>query len=419
MFSLNLTFSAYNTISNITSGTLTWFLNENPTSNHTRSYPLNVIGNPLLTHNVVTSGITLTAISVGLYLTGGIAPGWVSAHNVYTDSYLYILSATDFYKPLQFINYPSYAWLGNTSKVTFLSCVSSQPLDYYQYRYFTDSYAPSAYNNTILNSVPFWVSANKAFFDEYIYQNQYSYTINNVNQPYSLISLDYNPDSPQNLFGIPISLIAYNNLFYPENINLTYYNEVPLSYLDGLDGPAIEPVVSNLTNALITEYYQITAITTNNQYTTAIYDNFYNSPLILNYNNIELNYTFYCNNSAISILNLTNGGKISVNQYINTIPLSAPAIIVGGTVTYFLSSRYWTVSSTVAAHMGVSSRYDLFNIKFGDPSIPYYCGLYGIEPVYLYAQENLIQQIPASTFDNYSGNILYPSNPNNWNAIDI
>jgi hypothetical protein len=79
-------------------------------------------------------------------------------------------------------------------------------------------------------------------------------------------------------------------------------------------------------------------------------------------------------------INIDENNKISITQDLNTLPLNSPSIVAGGTITYYLSSHFWTVSAQVPA---VNGTYDLFALQLGDPAIPLNSGELGLDNFYL------------------------------------
>lgn len=403
---LNFTFSANNEVlKNIKDSNLKWFFNSVKNSVSATNYNINLkdplSGLPQTTLN----GINVTALNVGLTINSGIAPGWTSAHNVSAVTNIFILSSIDFFKPLKFIIYPEYAWIRDSNlDYRYLTFLKNDPNNN---DYFTNCYMPSSYSNKKSNSQTYWVSANNTWFDEYIYQNKQNYFLTSTTSAYALIDIAYNPFDFRILAGLPISLIAHNNNFYPENIKKTYLDE----YVN----------VDTGTTYLTSLKFNIEAQTTRKTPTTAVYDNFFISPVIKEYNNIDLRYSPLCNGIIQDKFNIQDGGKISVIQYINTIPEKSPAAVIDGTITYCLSSHYWQVSATVpSSRMGISAIYEnLFELKQGDPSIPLRVCDLGEDVLYFYAEHKLIQQIPETTFDKYIGMDEYPKDPDLWNKINI
>jgi len=368
--------------------TTNWSLNDSIIANSVNTYDLDL--NDYSLSEFVSYGIPISSAKITLTVNG-IAPNWTSAHNVSSITNFYILSSIDFYKPLQFIIYPEYAWIGSDkTHATLLSTDPSLP------SYFTNSYRPSAYGNKISNSQTFWVSANKICFSEYLYQNLQNYIISETVSAYDLIDIKYNPYDLYSSVGIPITLNAYNDTFYPENLPIDY--KIKKTFSDGR-------------SKLINEKYTISSKTieflppTNN-----LHDNFFLSPVILPYDYIVLNFT---PNQTHIDLDVNN--KISITQDLNTLPLNSPSIAAGGTVTYYLSSNFWTVSAQVPA---VNGTYDLFTLQLGDPAIPLNSGELGLDNFYLYAKTNIIQQIPPSTFDKYTIT-QYPKERNLWKSITV
>jgi hypothetical protein len=402
-YSLNLTFSANN--NQTYGGDTYWIFNSIsalPTTNFystTANKNINNFYVELYNPQEPLSGITLnnlevTAISVGLNLEKGLATGWTSAHNVSAVTNIFILSSVDFNQELKFIIYPEYAWLPpDREYLTYLNSISGTD------GYYTNSYTPSAYLNKKSNSQTFWVSANKKCFDNYIYQNQQNYTIIPATSSHELIDIPYNSGDISIIKGIPISLAGYNDSFYPENLKLSYLIDINTGNLE-------------------TKKYNITAQTINGKPSNDnVNNNFFLSPRIIPYSDIELNFTVFCNgNSATNNLILDEGGLISIYQTISTLPTNSPSIIINGTITYYLSGPYWEVSKTINA---VDGNYDIFNIKIGDPSIPLYSGELGVDRFHIYAKPNLVQQIPPTTFTKYLNTSKYPSNPDLWNKLNI
>jgi hypothetical protein len=390
-YDLNCTFIAYNdVIPNIKGGSVNWLFNNNTIQNNTNTYTLDLNDPNLNLPTSLSYGYQITSANIGFEINSAIAPGWTSAHSVKSSNYFYILNSIDFYNPLNFIIYPEYAWLEpDSTHVTLLSTDPTLP------SYYTNSYRPSAYGNKKSNSQTFWLSANKKCFNEYIYQNMETYDIFQTESNYDLLDIKYNQYDISASVGIPISLNGYNDTFYPENLKIPYW---------------ISKSINGI-NLLTTEYYTITSQTINfTEPTNNLANNFFLSPIILPYNYISLN--FVPNQTDI---NLDNNSNISITQKLNTYPLNQPAVITGGTVTYYLSSHFWTVSSTVPA---IDGTYSLFDLQIGDPAIPLNSGDLGKDYFYLYAKTNIIQNIPSTTFDNYSI-AQYSKDRNLWSAINI
>lgn len=413
---LNFTFSAKkDVLSKIINPKLYWSFNSLMNSNTSDTYNVDLTNSLSGFSPKTLNNLSVTSLNIGLNLLSAYAPGWTSAHNVSATTNIYILSSFDFYKELQFITYPEYAWIGekvtlsngttalSSTNVTYLSNVSGTP------SYYTNAFMPSAYLNTRSSTQNFWFSANKNCFGEFIYQNRDDYTIMSTNTSYDLLPLKYNKNSISYVQGIPITLLAFNDSFYPENIDLTF-----------------QKLLSSDTGVptLTTDYYRITAATIKGRFPskTNVESNFFLSPVFLNYDDVQVRYLTFCDGVSTTLLNLDSGGNISVLQYIDTLTPYLPSKIIGGSLTYYLSSKYWSVSTTIpfdSLTFGTSALYKLFNVGFGDPSVPLYSGNLGGNIFELSVETNLIQQIPPSTFDSYYGTSQYPSDPDLWTPINI
>jgi hypothetical protein len=414
---LDFTFKAnLDQISKTLNGTLYWIYNNNRLSENFIEYNIELT-NPvsgLKTEKI--NNLTLSTLKIGLTLDSAIAPGWTSAHNVSAYTYFYILPIEEFYKPLEFIIYPEYAWVGERiigtdtydfTKLTYLT--STPPIsieDQYLYSYYTNSFAPTAYVNKKSKSQTFWVSANKNYFTEYLYQSLQNFTVNSPLCSYSLIDLKYDPLKSTTYTGIPIFLIAYNNVFYPETMKQTYIDELPSNTIFVPENLRLATSEEKGTY-LVTQSHQITARTTDKikyEFDENYIKNFSYSPKFIFYNDLLFQFIPFVNDQPVNSFNLQfSAAKISVGHLISTIPNYQPALVVGGSVTYYLSSLYWTISTVIPTFVtNQSSYHDLFLINYGDPSIPYFAGELGLTEFYIYAKPNFIQQIPPSTFDKYN-----------------
>lgn len=333
-------------------------------------YPLNY-SNPQLNldFSSANSGVT----SVSLNALSAFATGWLSAHNIETLNYIYSIPQNEFNTPLSFRVFPEYAWF----QATTAALLNNDP---YSQNYYTYSYYPSAYGNKISNSQTFYLSANKDKFTHYKYQNLSNNAINNVSSYYELADIPYNINNVYTN-GLPLNLTAYNDTSYPEINGINYYD---------LNG-----------TSLVQKQFNNFAQTQN-----GTSDVFRSIPLILPYNNLNL--TFSVASTSIN-LDSVSARDIYINQTIATIPPNAPCVPVDGTVTYVLSSYYWSVSSTVPYTNGI---YKAFTLNYGDPYVPLYTGDLGIEEFEIYAIPKIVQQIPPSTFPSN-----YTKQTNLWNKI--
>jgi hypothetical protein len=426
---------------NVNSGNLDWYFDDKKTNINYNQTIINLT-DPLsgLTPKTL-DGLTVSSLKVDLVFNSTLIENWTSAHNVSATVNFYVLSSVDFYKPLEFLTFPQIAWIGKFSndengieyydftKVTFLSSVPENN------DYFTLAFMPTAYANTKDSSYTCWISANKNHFNQYIFQNRDNFRLASTDKNYDLIKIPYiGNDIIAFSRGITIKLVAYNNTFYKEGINLNY---IDLTY----DEP--EYVTKTHTITASTREEERNPRGTITTTVSNVYDNFFLNPKIRNYNDIILRYTPLLNGEYSDKLYLgteedesgserdnndieyNGAGTISVEQYIQTSPEFTPASYVTGTITYFLSSLYWTASALVEVPFtnmveGSSVAENLFIIRYGDPAIPLFAGEYGKTDFYLYAVTDLFQQIPSDTFDNYSKDFWqYPTDPSLWKSINL
>jgi hypothetical protein len=319
---------------------------------------------------------TVSSINISYNLSAALIKGWGVPHNITTSTTLYIIDANEFNKPLQFITYPEYAWL-NSKNLTLLTTSN-----------YTQSYAPSAYGNKLSDSQTFWLSANKNYFTKYNYQNGSEYSVVSASSALQLLDIPYiNTDPIIATSGLSITLTAYNDTYYTQDNGITF----------------IMPVGGTLT----TNHFNITAQTI--PYSNSLPSNkFLLSPLILPYSNLQLTF-----NVQTTSLNLDTTKTIIITQKLSSVNPNAPSIIAGGTVNYYLSSHYWTVSSSVPA---VSGTYNVFELNIGDPYVPLYSGDLGVDNYYLYATTSVVQKISSSTFINYPS---YTGNTDLWREITL
>ena len=355
---LNFNFNSINDNSSVSNRSVLWTIKNNggTTTYSNDQYSYNFTNIPA--ENQITFSVT------------GLVEGWPNIHKINTTTYLNIVDQVEFNKPLNFIIYPEYAWLGSK----YLTLLNKNN--------YTLSYKPSAYGNKKSNSQTFYVSANKDYFNEYRYVNDYS--IYSTTSSFDLLDISYVDNNTLYQKGLSLALSAFNE-YYPEINGSTYW--IP-------NGSALEKKQFNI----IFNTIPIDQVSTNN---------FYYSPQILPYNDLVLDFKVLNKD-----INLDNSKNVTISQTISTIPFNTPAVVVGGTITYYLSSRFWTVSSTVQAENGI---YDLFRLNIGDPYVPLYAGDLGIENFYLYAVPSVMQQIPSSTFKNTN----YKGNTDLWKEINL
>jgi hypothetical protein len=342
----------------------TWMLNDTVynTQNHIINVDSNVVG--------------LSTYKITLKLDSAIAQGWTSAHNVSAEEYFYAIDPLEFYNPLEFILYPEYAWIGNTETLTFLTSSN-----------YTLSFRPSAYANKRNNSQAFWLSANKGIYNVYNYTNLNNSYTSALSSNFGLMDILYDVNDISVYTGIPIYLECYNNTTYPKIMGTTYY---------AFSGSSFK--LLNFTN-----FKQSKEFNDNNV------SDFTLSPTIIPYNDLVLLYKI-----DTKVINLDVSRNVTITQTISTRPANGPASVVGGTVTYYLSSRFWTVTSVIPAVDGV---YNIFSLNYGDPAIPLFSGENGIDRYYLSAKTDVVQQIPFTTFP--VGSSDYSGNTDLWSPITL
>ena len=351
-------------LSKIVYDKLTWVLND------TRS--LKSFSDSL---NIDSNVLGLSSYKITLKIDSAIAPGWTSAHNVSSSEYFYAIDPIIFFKPLEFILYPEYAWI-NSPTLTFLDKDN-----------YTLSYRPSAYGNKRSNSQAFWLSANKDYYTEYKYTNTNTGYFSALSSSFELMEVLYDPLDVSIYTGIPISLECYNNTTYPEIMGTTYY------------------AISN--NVL--QQFQFTNYFLTLNYDPNLGSDFRMSPTIEPYNDISLKYQI-----LTPIIDLDVNGNVTISQNLTTVPENAPAINIGGSIIYSLSSYFWTLSTGVQP---VDGQYNIFHIYYGDPVVPSYSGQDGVETYYLSVSTNIIQQIPPTTFP--TGSSDHTGQTDLWYSITI
>lgn len=423
---LNFKASSYNdvtsTVSNLSSN---WYIDGYSQNINNQNFDLTINN---LTQKTLNN---LPVCSLSLkHEIQGIPNGWLSAHNISSTISAYILNSTDFYQSLKFIIYPEYAWIDNGSP--YLTVLDDNN--------FTSSYRPSAYLNKVSNSQTWWLSANSYCFDEYLYQSQQNYIIVSTKNPHDLLDIPYSEDSIDDAIGIPISLFAYNTSFYPEGINHKYVIAKPVSVNTA---PAlITKSINGQNYALVYETYNTSAITIQDQFPTSdLYNNFFLSPLLLYYSDVTVNSTYYTvtgssstpansvyiNGNYYSYLNDGNsinvdeidknvGANIYVMVDYDTYPSGQPSQIVDGSLTYYLSTKYWVASSVITLNQLITAKgfVPIFYLNYGDPSVLLNTGTEGPEYMNLYYDVNFYQQIPPSVFKNYPR-----TNNDLWSVINV
>ena len=314
-----------------------------------------------------TPSITLslsanTHYTISLSALNCTVAGWVSAHSIENVIRFNNINPLEFYRDLDFKIFPPYTW-ENSEFLTLL--------DFSNY---TLSLAPTAYSNKNSNSQNFVVSANKQYgTDRYVYDigrdNTKKY-LTTLNKEYGQIGIPYTDEIFSNN-GIMVSLTAFNKLFPVEN---------------GLYGLILNPT----NNVLETKQFNITKNTKNHN----IVGGFDLNPKVIPYDDYFV--TFNLQNTS---LDLNNSKTVTITQTIQSQNTNTPVKVVGGTVSYILSSTYWTVKTDVPATSGT---YDLFVLNGGDSFIPLNIDPKELTTLYITASASLETKIPETTFDNYT-----------------
>ena len=320
-------------------------------------------------HNLLGSAIVTLRGST-------LAPGWVSAHYVQSQITFYSVNPSDFNQPLSFIIYPQLGW-NNSNQVTLLNNSN-----------YTLFNTPTSFDNKSSGSESYMVSANKSFAD-YIYSSgirnvQYlkdtSSSVDSLEVPYRTEFYDAS--------GLTISLSASNAMYPP--VNGLFY-QAPVG------------------GVMTTLNYNITACTTpfNSPYSIPFTIN----PKIIPYNTAGFSYVV-----ANTSLDLNVNRIISINQTLCSLPSFGPAFAQenNGTITYILSTAYWTNYYTVPAFTGTVN---LPSLKTGDAFSPGFINNKSTS-LQLQASANLLVQIPPSTFDGYDL-YTYSGQRNLWNTLNI
>jgi hypothetical protein len=201
------------------------------------------------------------------------------------------------------------------------------------------------------------------------------------------MDIKYDPNDISIFTGLPITLQCYDSTKYPQIMGTQYYAPT---------GGSLQ--LLTFSNYAITQQYNDNNIS-----------DFHLSPTIETYNDLHLNYTI-----GLTSINLDVSRNVTITQNISTDPANTPAIVVGGTVTYFLSSEFWTASSSVPA---VNGTYNIFQLNYGDPAVTLFSGQDGIDRYYLYTETSVIQQIPPTTFP--VGTKDYSGNTDLWSQITL
>jgi hypothetical protein len=179
---------------------------------------------------------------------------------------------------------------------------------------------------------------------------------------------------------LDINLTAYNDTFYPQYNGTTY----------------IAPVGGTLA----TLPFSITAKTDRSS-TNA----FQKPPSVVPYSTINVSFT-----ASGTSIDLDTARSIQITQEIKTNPLITPVNPYDGTVTYTLSSRYWTVNKDIPA---VNGTYNVFDLVIGDSSNPLTVNGTRNNALFLTASASIASKIFPSTFDQ----AIYLGDRDLWNSF--
>jgi len=352
------------------STTYVWTISDNANTLSSVTVPYS---NHFINYNIKTAA---TATYISLSAVKAVVDAWGNVnitdnseflsspeHSVETSVYIYTPTSAEFYKPLEFVIYPEYAWLGGR-QLTLLT-----PSNY------TLSKAPSAYSHKKSSSQTFWVSANKKF-NEYNYCIGSSYKfLSSVNANIGLIDIPYTTEL-SDVSGLMISLSGFS-LAYPSYASIYY--------------------VKPENGVLKTFTFPITAQTQNLSGNPSL-NVFKSNPYIVPHK-IDTVFNF---SLATTSLDLDYTRIITLTQHITTSPLEAPAQPLKdfGTITYLLSTDYWAKEITVPS---IDGTFDAISLNIGDPFEEGYISNsktnhLSFRPLFA----TMPYQIPSSTFDNYS-----------------
>ena len=352
LFNLNLKTN----YSGIPNSTLKWSIEKNVNGTTTQNF-INSLNSIDLDLNEVSSTIVVA------YASNVKIAGWQYPHNVSSKCYFYVLDPTEFDKELEFISFPEYTWKNGEKTLTLLNNTNFDVLT-----------ANSVYGNKKSKSQTFYLSANNDSFTQFKYHKKRGVSSNVfdefaiVNSNYELVEIPYNT-SQFDVSGMFLALTAYNDTTFPEKNGVSY----------------LAPYSGKIT----TLYY--------NNFTKNDYDSnniLKKPPVILEYPKIT--HTFVCNNTAIDVDVFRN---VSITQTISSQIYNSPAELVQGTVTYMLSSLFWTIYRTIPATNGT---FNIFNLLVGDPSEVRTVSSTRTNTLVLMASSNINAKIFPSTFDNYT-----------------
>lgn len=371
--------------------TYVWSICDNVGNSQNITYQFSNLGaryiniNPNATHTIVTLS-ALSALSIGTYgaswdsenVFGNSEAPTSLLHSVYATSHIFTPSPEEFYRPLEFITYPEYAW--PNSRYLTLATPSN---------YSTIINSPTAYQHKKSKSQTFYLSANKSF-------EEYDYYFSSSSEWTSAVKMNFvkTLSSTVGLIDFP-----YVSAFFTNSgcqLSLSAYSfEYPVTQ----PRVFVKPSSTNLAVAKLSTYFFNTTAT-NVNYLSALEVNkpFRGGPRLVPYQTIP-RFDFQILNEKI---NLDFDRTVTISQTIKTFPAENPARPIDGqgTVTYILSSNFWFKTVEIPAKQGV---FDLFTLEIGDPYEVGYVSNSDITYLSLKPlQIEVPYKIPASTFNNYS-----------------
>ena len=336
------------------------------------------------------TNLPASAFYLNLCLISATAPGWSNAHNFITSAVFYKIDPNIFSRSLDFILYPEYAWLDDSGYATFLTKNN-----------YTLSYCPSGYEYKKSDSYNFWLSANgDGVFNQYYYQNDSTGDTVSTVSAFDLLPITYNRLDPAIYLGININLSAFNDTYFPQNVENVYY------YSDGT------------TNSLLSGYFNNFAKTIN-QINLNSGDNLFKiSPVIKSYPNYNFSFNLDTDTIKNNRLNLDLYSNVIVYQNITTPDTitKTPISVLSGYVKYTLENQYWTADSYVNSQLLSAVA---FSLKIGDPSVSLNTGENGEDTLSIAAYPVIQIQIPPTTFNNYINTPSYPKDPDLWEKITL
>jgi len=335
------TLSSANTSDVALSSTYVWSISNNTgfTSSVRVQYKDHYIQYKITDPLVKTTIITLSALSA-------VAVGWdipniltnpdmdligIPYHSVSTSVKIFTPTVSDFYRPLEFVTYPEYAWLSGRN-LTLLNTSN-----------YTLAQSPTAYTSKKTKTQNFYLSANKSF-SEYDYLIGTNSTfLSTINSRVALVEFPYTTEFFSNT-GLPIRLSAFSEM-YPSSYPLYF----------------VKP--ASVGGSLITQTYALTACSYNFG-TSGLSNNFKWNPKIVPADT-DITFSFKIANKN-NKMDLGWVRTLSLTQTICSSPKTNPVqpLLDLGYITYLITTPYWTRVVEISALEGTFKALDF---KIGDP----------------------------------------------------